>query len=589
MNVPVPVNVPGVVGALAVRSGRGTGTGTGTGTFTGWIQARKATRVAAAVALALFIPLDSAAAPPPGPILHEQIPPDPAEDLALSVALDGDLPAALRTSSGIVGAPDPRKPPDPTESTYASGSERATFAPDRETSRPNVSGYDDPFTPSTAPFKRLEAFDAVRPDYTLYVRDDHLVQVTTGATQGADDESFYADLVVDVDGNRSVRIPSVGPGARIVRARLGVGEREVPMRVLRDGADNWFVQAFRPGAPTRARLVMQVVIARPALGGNLGDPSYNDLPYVPPLPANVARDAAIVRSAIGVGRSMRPREAIAKLVQYFRSFTESDDSPRGRGSVYLDLALSKKGVCRHRSFAFMVTAQSLGIPARMILNEAHAWVEVHDGSLWRRIDLGGAGRLALSPTQSNEAGTPYRPLPDPFGWPQGAETGDDMVADARKSASGAGGQGAGSAQGSGAGGAGARASGSAADAAQGTRAQPSASEPPAASAFSPASTPDDRPHSAIAIESADRVARRGRPFYVRGRVRTGGDSCPHLTVEVWLRPPGSEKAFLLGTLASDDDGVFEGGIVLRNEMPLGDYDVLAKTPGDARCGAGASE
>ena len=83
---------------------------------------------------------------------------------------------------------------------------------------------------------------------------------------------------------------------------------------------------------------------------------------------------------------------VAKLVAYFRSFVDSDEFPTDRDDVYLALALSKKGVCRHRAFAFLVTALGLGLPARMITNEAHAWVEVSDGSLWRRIDLGGAGR-----------------------------------------------------------------------------------------------------------------------------------------------------------------------------------------------------
>ena len=36
----------------------------------------------------------------------------------------------------------------------------------------------------------------------------------------------------------------------------------------------------------------------------------------------------------------------------------------------VDLALSKKGVCRHRAYAFTITAQGLGIPARMVMNEA---------------------------------------------------------------------------------------------------------------------------------------------------------------------------------------------------------------------------
>ena len=35
------------------------------------------------------------------------------EDLAYQVALDGDLPAAIQTPSGLVSAPDPRKLPSP--------------------------------------------------------------------------------------------------------------------------------------------------------------------------------------------------------------------------------------------------------------------------------------------------------------------------------------------------------------------------------------------------------------------------------------------------------------------------------------------
>ena len=50
----------------------------------------------------------------------------------------------------------------------------------------------------------------------------------------------------------------------------------------------------------------------------------------------------------------------------------------------------QKGVCRHRAFAFLVTALGLGIPARMVANEAHAWVEVRGETGWQRIDLGGA-------------------------------------------------------------------------------------------------------------------------------------------------------------------------------------------------------
>jgi len=375
----------------------------------------------------LWIPLLALAATEPaaagisGPVLHEPIPPDAREDLAMHVALDGDLPAALQTPSGVVSAPDPRAPTSSTDTAYgATDADSSTFQPDRDTKRPEIARYDEPFTPSTAPFKRLQAYDAVRDDYQLYVRDRGLNPVPTGVVPADDDEAFYGDLVVDVAADRSVRIPSVGPGTRIVRARLGVGVEELSFRVMRDSAENWVLQASGTSSSLRARLVMELTVARAAFGGQMGDPPWSDLPLVSPLPDNVARDAAEVRAVLGVSR-----------VQYFRGFAEAEESPRGRGSVYLDLALSKKGVCRHRAFAFLVTAQSLGIPTRLVENEAHAWVEIHDGVRWRRIDLGGAGHMSTPASEGLPERAVYEPPPDAFAWPQNAEPGDAMVSDAR--------------------------------------------------------------------------------------------------------------------------------------------------------------
>ena len=141
------------------------------------------------------------------------------------------------------------------------------------------------------------------------------------------------------------------------------------------------------------------------------------------------RSANEVAAKIGVSAPLSPRDDVTKLVSYFRGFTESEDPPTQSRDIYLDLALSRKGVCRHRAFAFMVTALSLGLPTRMITNEAHAWVEVHDGRLWRRIDLGGAGTTLHDPLSNN---VPYDPPPDPFAWPQGATRGDDLAERARR-------------------------------------------------------------------------------------------------------------------------------------------------------------
>jgi transglutaminase-like putative cysteine protease len=539
-------------------------------------------RAAFILGLAVVSP---ASAGTPGAILHEPLPPDASEDLAMQVTVAGDLPAAIQTPSGIVSAPDPRSPTSPAGSAYGAADD-FTFRPDRNTQRPEVTGYDEPFTPSTAPFKRLDAYDAVRPDYQLYVRDTRLVALPPGAAAGADDDAFYADLVVDLAPGRTVRIPSVGPGARVVRAHVGVGADDFPFKVMHDGADNWFLQAT-VRAPVRARAVMELAIARGAFGGQMGNPSWHELPFVPPLPDNVARDAAQVSAAIGVSRAQRPREVTARLVQYFRGFADSNDPPQGHGSVYLDLALSKKGVCRHRSFAFLVTAQSLGIPTRLVQNEAHAWVEVHDGTLWRRIDLGGAGHMVNPESDASPERTVYRPPPDAFTWPQNAERGDDMVADARAraNAGGTGRQGAGS-------------GGGASTAASGGPSKPS----PASPARGTASTPeppgirggedrDERPRSAITLTLDDADAHRGLPLHIRGRVRADNEPCPHVAVEILLRDPAArpERLVLVGTVATGDDGAFVGGIVVPAATPLGDYDAVARTPGDARCGPGSSQ
>ena len=364
------------------------------------------------------------------PVLHEPISVDAREDVALAVSLDGEIPAAINTPRGLVSAPDPARPLGAGQSPYGTSRSDvpdAAFHPDRDTRRPDVLPYDDPFSPSTAPFKRLSAFDFVDAAYTLSVRDAHASPMSVAPVPAPDasEEQFYADMVIDLTAGQKVRIPTVGPGTRVLRARAGVGTQDVKFVLYKDGAENWFIESE---TTTRARLVMELSLPRAAFGGDFGTPSWAELLPVPSLPPNVMRAALEVSAKIGTSRRLSPRENVTKLVGYFRGFTESEDPPASSRDIYLDLALSRKGVCRHRAFAFMVTALALSIPTRMIVNEAHAWVEVHDGRLWRRIDLGGAGRTLHDPLSTN---VPHDPPPDPFAWPQGSTRGDDLADRAR--------------------------------------------------------------------------------------------------------------------------------------------------------------
>jgi hypothetical protein len=346
---------------------------------------------------------------------------------------------------------------------------------------------------------------------------------------------------------------------------------------------------------------MEVSAPRVAFGGDFGNPTRAEIRGVPTLPENVRAAAAQVAHRIGVSPRSSPREAVTKLVAYFRAFQDSEEPPTGRGDIYLDLALQQKGVCRHRSFAFLVTALYLGIPTRMVSNEAHAWVEVDDGHLWRRIDLGGAGRTLHDPLSTN---VPYEPPPDPFTWPQGASRGDDL-ADRARHASGAappssapplGGAAPGSASpadlrappggaGSGAAPSGGMSSGSGASgAASGGPSGASGMTSTSLGAVVPAG-PDDRPASTLTMSLGATDAHRGAPLSVRGHVDADGDACGHVAVEIVLRSR-VQGDIPVGVLATDERGNYEGALVLPPTVPLGDYEAHARTLGDTRCGHG---
>jgi hypothetical protein len=536
-----------------------------------------------------------------GSILHEFIPPDPGEDVTYSATtLDGDLPAAVQTPSGLATAPDPRKSPS-ADHVYGGATTDdtpdSTYEPDRDTRRPRVENYDDPFTPATAPFKRLRAYDGVDGDYALHVRDKQLQKINAGGVLAAGDEPFYGDLSVDLIPGQPVRIPTVGPGARVLRMHVNP---EVPVDVLRDGADNWFV---RGTTRARVRVVMELAIARDTFGREYADVDWSVLdsleanraafasaPSLPAGPRGSARavpalagarlhDAAFteVAQAVGLSRAMRPREVVRKMVDYFRGFAPSEEPPSGRGDIYLDLALSRKGVCRHRAFAFLVTAMGIGLPARMVVNEAHAWVEVFDSKLWHRVDLGGAAaNLENDPDPGKPA---YVPPPDPYSWPTARDSGQDL-ADRNRSqqqASQAGGN----------------------DVAAGDGGTASGQGAPTGGPGDPSGTEPRLPESEVAVAAIDGDVHRGLPLHLQGLVQNAGAGCAHLRVDVLLvghgapggavRGGGTPAGTTVGSLSTDEHGHYDGAVVIPRDLALGDYDLVVQTPGDARCGAGRTK
>ena len=512
-----------------------------------------------------------------GPMLHEYIEADDEEDLMLrTTTTNGAMPAALDTPSGVARAPDLLAAPDPDAQVYGgsatSGSQDARYRIDRDTSRPEVVGYDDPFVPTITPFKRLYAYDAVDEALELTVKDPTLAPLSVGGgppPSGRDDQ-FFADLMVDLAAGQAVRIPSVGPGARVVHAST---QPRVRFELLQDGAENWFIRAAER---RRVRLVMQLAIDRAAFGSEFADTSYAALSQkLPPLPP-LARDAALqVLQELGIPVASSPAAALESLVAHFRGFAPSTDRPRANGlGLYRELALSRKGVCRHRSYAFVITALALGIPARMVRNEAHAWVEVYDGSLWHRIDLGGAaGRLDM--TRDDQVAQ-HAPPPDPYEWPEGSESGADLASRT---------------------GVGAPSSGTPGAPAPVPRTPtPAASQPPPGALEVPAPEPstqpqdeaDLRPPSEVTLNAAGGEVRRGAPLEVSGRIASEAGECPGARVDIALRSEAG-RFIPLGSLPALDDGQYSGAVTVRLDVAVGDYELVASTPGNAQCGPGRSE
>ena len=499
-------------------------------------------------------------------LLHEFIPPDAKDDLAFQATTsDGDLPAAIQTPSGPVPAPDTKKPPQPNDHVYSSSTvddgPESTYEPDRDTRKPNVERYDDPFSPATAPYKRLRAYDAVAIDYTLRVRNRALKSIPVGGTLRAGEETFYGDLSVDLLPDEPVRLPTVGPDARVLRAHLNP---EAQVEFLRDGADNWFV---RGKVRQRVRIIEQLAIARSVFGSAFADADWSELsPYVEAPPVAHIEAFQEVARTIGISRQMRPRDVVAKMVDYHRAFEPSDDPPRGRGDIYLDLSISKKGVCRHRSFAFLVTALYIGIPARMVVNEAHAWVEVFDATQWHRIDLGGAAANLESNNDPNRP--PYVAPPDPYKWPANQDSGQDAANRARQQQQQANPSPSGSAS------AGPAPSGSAG------ALVPSASGSPA---------DPNRPPTEVIVGDLESRVLRGAPMRVHGEIKSAGSPCPHVRVDVLLVSPEAPQGAAVGSLSTDDRGTYDGPVVVPSDFHLGSYELLVQTPGDAVCAPGESK
>jgi hypothetical protein len=541
------------------------------------------------------------------PVLHLDLPPpDEAEDIAIKreQPLFGPEPGEGRNPSAFAYRnkilPAPQTGPQPLEAEPVHGRDLAVdrhtqTKPDKKTGSDNTLQYSEVFNPSVLPFKRMSAFDSVGSDYTMFVANsDALQDLPVGGSPTPDRDLFWADLVVELSPGRDVPIPSVAPDMRIVSYEI---DPRLQVTFAKDGADNYYVRSDENGASGTYRLRFMADASAtyfaPQVPSNLRVADVRDRApagLLKPLPDSVRPSVASALERMSVDDRLPLRRALDILVGHFREFKPDFLASSPNGNLYLDLVEQQVGVCRHRAFAFMVTANGLGIPTRYVTNEAHAWVEVWlPENNWARIDLGGAALRMVVDNAENKS--MYQPRgEDPFAKPpdyqnnytqlEGEIAG--LTQEQKEEARTAGPvNSAGSLQ-----------PGPPGVPGSGRSGQIAPDEDPRGVFIGPGTElpalpgemmRNKRP-TQLELTYVDPEGFRGESINVTGRLTSDGKGVGGQSIEIYLAPEGRDgnDARLVDRTVTDGDGAFTVYLAIPADLDLRGYEVYAATRGDSR-------
>ncbi len=517
-------------------------------------------------------------------LLHEYIPNVRPNEADRAISADPDAaPAILYNGRPIEMPPDMPVGGDKRAPLAAATNDRRSqialdqrinrFFPDRTTEFKGSLSYYDVFNPSIAPFKRTTTLGVVR------LADDGKTPVldrldTTRRSVPIDDmhtdppdprprDRFWGDVFLDFSSSAIAPMPSVSPESRILFVDTAP---RTALRFEKDGDDNFYAVALDNPRPTRVRLRFITDSPRSYFGTAIPQLASTVLEReISPLPKTISSRANAFAREIGLARGDDLKKVIHTLTRHFRSFEEAATTPSNTGDIYSDLVRGSKGVCRHRAYGFAITAQALGVPARMLQNEAHSWVEVKlPGLGWMRIDLGGAAqRVEAHGTRDKTAYWPAWPdeLPRPKRFEQSYRAATQIT-----------------------------------DGAPSTRTEQLVGrwvpESPSVSNDVNKSS-DKRP---VQLQVQKRLAKmgvslridqkrvsvlRGKTLSITGRVMAADSRLIRdLNVEVSLAVSQPAGKIRLGVTKSRDDGVFATDFRVPADIPVGDYRLIVKIRGE---------
>lgn len=535
-----------------------------------------------------------------GHVLHQRLPNDPSLRGAA-----GEAPALLydpADGAPMLPSPDEVRPSDGAPGSASGDSRSAPIEPneeliygsspedladtevtqdtseesrlDRSTEREGMLEYHAVFDPSVVPFKRNAAKNRITEDGAIVAGSSELVPVVVvSGAPAAGRELFWGAVRVDFSPGQATPIPSVAPDSRVLRVEVDPPAGEV--RLYRDEADNLFLAA---GAEVDGRHRVQILVDAPSayfgrplpVGTPLSQARAGYTGVVHPVPVGVMRAAPAVWQAIGVSADLSYAAALDRLVGWYRGF-EPGEPPADSGDLFRDVALGRRGVCRHRSHAFVLTAQSLGIAARYVLNEAHVFVEVWVPEAagaaggWLRIDLGG-GAEGLTVYNGGDRVMHQPDAVDPFSEQGSTVSPDSPGADELPKRHVAGADevfGLPTAE-------------SAGTAAASTR-TPGWSELPPELA-------DGRRRTVLRVAVADASVLRGEEIEVSGSLTAvTGEAISDAPVALVLLPPPGVEAVQrpLGGAHTDASGQYRATIRIPRDLPPGRWRLEAQSQGDS--------
>ena len=466
------------------------------------------------------------------------------------------------------------------------GRRSPTFRPDRVTELEGTLGYYEVFTPAITPFKRVSALDAVAEEGGMPVlgvahperRPVPIEGLASAPPDTRERDRFWASVVLDFSEGPVVPLPSVSPESRILSLSV---EPHVELEVERDGADNLYAVANNTNVK-QVRAIYVMDAPRSYFGAALPETPADALASeVPALPRDVERDALRFARELGLSRETKVDEALRTLVNHFRSFEESREPPHDTGNIYLDLSRNRRGVCRHRAYAFVITAQALGIPSRFVQNEAHAWAEVKVPEVgFMRLDLGGAAE-GLEPHATEDRPMYHPEVTDPWPRPLAYQESYSRAAEVAKQREASAGRSGGSTHGG-------LESGGQARLPSDRAVKPTLALGQGDNAQ--ALIDDDREPLLLRITRYVPEVMRGSVLEVDGVAQSlSGAPVEGLRVEVSLAEPTGPSAVLLGVSVTSASGQFRGAFAIPPDLDPSDYALVVVTPGDAKYAAARAE